>query len=685
MKPFLLFFGLLLLTLYSFSQSTWKWYNPHPDGIRLNAVNHVDENHAWAVGDQGKIVFWDGHHWNRQASNCTNTLRSVSFSDPYHGWAVGDSGRLLGFENGAWADYSLSTKPLLKYVAFFGDDGWIFGDTVMRFQDGQWEIYPWPDSAYVFDVSFSQEDNGWAACYLPDGRCLLHFDGNSWEPIQNINNDYFFKCSFSDSQHGLLASHQLDNDILTSYHHGVINPSFSTSSIRAIFMVDSVTGYAAGRGGIFFAGDTRCYIYKFESDNWLLDTILATPVNAFHGDTDRLWAVGESGITYLNENGIWKLMNAQFDQSLVAMSFPDPDHGWIITDANHLLKYRKGVISEESYYPDYNLVDLQFQDSLNGFVLADFKQAGNYFHLLKYINGSWSDQGVYSTDYPVRMNVLDPSHIWVLMSESIMFYDGMGWDTQLIDIEYPEILEDICMLSPASGFAIGNRYMDYSFIYRFDGVSWTRITSGLPGNMYRISAIDDEWIWVINHLGKIIRYNTITETWVEESYVHEFWYDTDIQMINSSEGYALSLNGILRYDGTTWSHDTTMPSVGFTCLDFSHPGYYWLGGEYGAMASTYMDSPLSVEKRPVFAALKARVYPNPLSSSSVIEYEVNQPAQVKIEISDMQGRKLKAINEGFRQAGKYQVSLDILNLESGIYTCRIQVGRQLFSIKVVIQ
>ncbi|MBK7175217.1 MAG: T9SS type A sorting domain-containing protein [Bacteroidales bacterium] len=398
-----------------------------------------------------------------------------------------------------------------------------------------------------------------------------------------------------------------------------------------------------------------------------------------------MWAVGESGITYLNENGSWKLINAQFDQSLVEMSFSDPDHGWIITDANHLLKYRNGVISKESYYPDYNLVDLKFQDSLNGFVLADFKQSGNYFHLLKYVNGSWSDHGVYSTDFPVRMNVLDASHIWVVMSESIMFYDGMSWETQYTGMEVPEKFEDICMLSPTSGFALGNRYMDYSFIYHFDGVSWTRITSGLPGNMYRISAIDEEWIWMIDHWGKIIKYNTITEAWVEELYVHEFWYDTDIQIVSASEGYALSLNGVLRYDGTTWSRDTTMPSVGFTCLDFTLPGFHWLGGEYGAMASTYQDSPLSVEKKPVHSAIKAKVFPNPLSPASVIEYEVDIPADVNIEVFDIQGRKLKSINEGIRHPGKYSVALKPYNLEIGIYTCRIQIGQRNIPLKVVVQ
>lgn len=684
MKPFLLFFSLLLLTLCSFSQTTWKWYNPHPDGIRLNAVNHVDENHAWAVGDQGKIVFWDGHHWNRQESNCTNTLRSVSFSDPYHGWAVGDSGRILSFENGAWADYSLSTKPLLKYVAFFGDDGWIFGDTVMRFRDGQWEIYPWPDSVYVAEVSISASDNGWLIGYWPTGNGLYHFDGNSWSAQMIPGNYYLENCSFSDAEHGIISSFDFDGDVLLDYNHGSINPLLGSTRIRSMYMVDSITGYASGSGGIFYVGDNRGYIYKYESGNWFIDTIVSTPINGFHGDGNRVWAVGESGITYLNENGSWKLINAQFDQSLVAMSFSDPDHGWIITDANHLLKYRNGVISEESYYPDYYLVDLQFQDSLNGFVLAGFNYPGNYFHLLKYVNGSWSDHGVYSTDFPVRMNVLDASHIWVLMYGSIMFYDGMSWETQYTGMEVPEKFEDICMLNPTSGFAIGNRYMDYSFIYRFDGINWTLITSGLPGNMYRISAIDEEWIWMIDHWGKIIKFNTITKEWIEEFYIHASWDDADIQMVSSSEGYALSLNGVLRYDGTTWSRDTTMPSVGFTCLDFTLPGFHWLGGEYGAMASTYQDSPLSVEKKPVLSAIKAKVFPNPLSPVSVIEYEVEIAADVNIEAFDIQGRKLTTFSEGFRQPGKYKISLQPFQLDRGVYIFRIQVGKQSTPLKVVV-
>jgi photosystem II stability/assembly factor-like uncharacterized protein len=35
---------------------TWEWRNPLPQGNRLRAVDFVDVNNGWAVGDYGAIL-----------------------------------------------------------------------------------------------------------------------------------------------------------------------------------------------------------------------------------------------------------------------------------------------------------------------------------------------------------------------------------------------------------------------------------------------------------------------------------------------------------------------------------------------------------------------------------------------------------------------------------------------------
>jgi len=60
MKTFIIFCQLILLSICGFSQRTWSWYNPFPDGYHLNDIVFTSPNNGWAVGDAGKLLHYDG-------------------------------------------------------------------------------------------------------------------------------------------------------------------------------------------------------------------------------------------------------------------------------------------------------------------------------------------------------------------------------------------------------------------------------------------------------------------------------------------------------------------------------------------------------------------------------------------------------------------------------------------------
>src|SRR6516225_12315610 len=64
---------------------------PAFDDAPLNAVQFVDANEGWAVGDDG--VVWHtidgGHNWERQPTATRASLRSLHFLNPYTGWIAG--------------------------------------------------------------------------------------------------------------------------------------------------------------------------------------------------------------------------------------------------------------------------------------------------------------------------------------------------------------------------------------------------------------------------------------------------------------------------------------------------------------------------------------------------------------------------------------------------------------------
>jgi len=69
-------------------------------------------------------------------------------------------------------------------------------------------------------------------------------------------------------------------------------------------------------------------------------------------------------------------------------------------------------------------------------------------------------------------------------------------------------------------------------------------------------------------------------------------------------------------------------------------------------------------------------YPNPFNSSTLIEYGLQSPGPVKIDIFDILGRKVQALADETQAAGYYQVTWKADNVPSGIYFYRIQAGEK---------
>lgn len=77
-------------------------------------------------------------------------------------------------------------------------------------------------------------------------------------------------------------------------------------------------------------------------------------------------------------------------------------------------------------------------------------------------------------------------------------------------------------------------------------------------------------------------------------------------------------------------------------------------------------------------------YPNPFNAGTNIEYSLNQPSSVTLEIFDILGRKVETISSGEQTAGRHIVTWDAENKSSGIYYCSISSGDTHKSLKLVL-
>lgn len=551
MKKFYSLISFLFLSFSIYSQPLMKWFNPSPDGISLNSIWFVDAGHAWAVGDFGKILFWNGHNWVTQDSKTSEKLQSVYLTDANHGWAVGSNGCILRFENNVWSDQSINPKVNLSCVVIPGaGEGWICGDTILRLVNNVWTVLPGQDTLNLTTMSFTSKNNGWA---VNNSRSVFHFDGISWSvnPVSNAGG-FFYNLSFSDPEHGIIGSMEMDGFVIYNFNHGSLLPAILTTNIQSVCMIDSTDGYAVGFGGWFYMGDSSGHIYKYENSEWSIDTIVETPLLSIHGNGNLVWATGVSGNIYLKENGKWQLINSPTDQSIAHMSFPDSLHGWMASPKGFIFKYDNGKFLTDTIFPELVIGGIQFTDSLAGFAIADKNINDIGFQFLKYKDKKWTVSTVNYPDFPLAFSVLDANNIWVACYKSMLHFNGTSWQQFSPGISGSQHNEGMCFVNPDLGFAVGYDATGTSFLSKYEGNNWAILKTGLPSYLNRVGTFDGQFLWMSNSYGSIWKYNQLNDSLTLEVPQQNTAFENNmIQIISNSEGYASNKNGIMEYDGIT--------------------------------------------------------------------------------------------------------------------------------------
>ena len=76
-------------------------------------------------------------------------------------------------------------------------------------------------------------------------------------------------------------------------------------------------------------------------------------------------------------------------------------------------------------------------------------------------------------------------------------------------------------------------------------------------------------------------------------------------------------------------------------------------------------------------------YPNPFWDKFLVKTYLFKPERVAMDLYDLQGNRVKAMEEEQYESGLYYFSMEGADLESGVYILKMRVGEQLFVRKVV--
>jgi S-formylglutathione hydrolase FrmB len=77
------------------------------------------------------------------------------------------------------------------------------------------------------------------------------------------------------------------------------------------------------------------------------------------------------------------------------------------------------------------------------------------------------------------------------------------------------------------------------------------------------------------------------------------------------------------------------------------------------------------------------VYPNPVSDKLTISYQLKEAGTALVNILDLNGKLMEIVSSGFKPAGEYRFVRNISDYPQGVYLCRIQIGNEMVTKKIV--
>jgi photosystem II stability/assembly factor-like uncharacterized protein/tetratricopeptide (TPR) repeat protein len=289
---------------------------PHTvEDAALHAVQFIDDNEGWAVGDEGAI--WHsidgGKNWELQRRGGQASLRSVYFINPYVGWVAGReetpggkgaAGVVLYTQDGgvSWQRLMLNALPGLNVVRFVNPKvGYLLGDGADQYPSG------------VFATA--------------DG-------GKTWQPVPGPRCPSWLAADFNEEAGGALAGAW--NRLATVRRDRVHMADVDTlggRNLRGLYLAGK-RGVAVGQGGLVLLSDsTGGSSWRFADPGLPAEVREVWDFHAVHGAGRHLWAVGRPGSVVLHsrdQGEHWEVQRTGQTLPLNSVYFRDEQHGWAV-------------------------------------------------------------------------------------------------------------------------------------------------------------------------------------------------------------------------------------------------------------------------------------------------------------------------------------------------------------------
>ncbi len=152
------------------------------------------------------------------------------------------------------------------------------------------------------------------------------------------------------------------------------------------------------------------------------------------------------------------------------------------------------------------------------------------------------------------------------------------------------------------------------------------------------------------------------------------------RVVSAGSFISLTQNGV-----TVPTTTDSIKGVSYVFFDAGSGNYVASYGTTTTTAQTLhmVPTPDSATVAPVYYL--GQNYPNPFYQNTRINYSIPVNAEVELVLYDMQGRPVKIMVNGMKEAGNYEYDLNTASLAKGVYIYRMRSGNFTAVKKLIIE
>jgi len=425
---------------------------------------------------------------------------------------------------------------------------------------------------------------------------------------------------------------------------------------------------------------------------------------------------------FANVNGQpWKLVRETDNaQRLLAISFPDSLHGWMVgnkpgDNSAYIIQTDDGgeTWNEQVSSVSDLLQDVHFMNNDTGFVLGPIA-------IQKTVNGGteWAEielDSLSRTPAFVSFDFVD-STAYVVGDKGILLKstnEGDTW-TELSPLTSLAFYHAVDFTNPDTGIVVGGYSLAQYALRTVDGgETWDSLDIKMSetttdGAFLDVSFIDDSIVYVVGRSGKVARSGDYGTTWQEMTRITVLsgnsLENTAVYFQDEDTGWVASvlmssqaaLINRTNDGGNTWAEElffTQSPIVGIRDILFSDNGTGWacgnqsgltLNGEVifkgtGEVNTSIFNPQMVTSKISLF-----QNHPNPFSSDTEIMLELSENTDIQLKIYNTAGQVVDNLYDGMLLSGKHSFVFDANSLPGGVYISVLQVDGVSMSRKMLL-